>query len=127
MSSVHPDCDHAGQEVTCDRCKRTYMCSPSDDYYCTPVGDHSCEACLVGGLQLFTVEVDTLEDLVATCRRCRHSITRLPGGPWVDATGWEFCPKTGPHEPMPAGLPGAPVEVPGIPDEPEPRLWGEPS
>jgi hypothetical protein len=73
-------------------------------------------------MKLHTV---TLDDQLATCQHCRLSITRRPGQEhWVDATGWELCPKSGLHEPMPAGQPGAPVEVPGIPDEPEPRLWG---
>lgn len=117
---MHPACDHAGKEVTCDRCGRTYVCAPSDDYYCTPAGDHSCEACLVGGLPLVT-----LDDLVATCRDCRLSITRRPGQKyWADASGWEICPKGELHEPVPAGSPGEPVPVPGIPVEPEPRMWG---
>lgn len=130
MTGVHAACDNAGKKVTCDRCGRTYVCSPSDDYYCTPDGRHSCESCLIGGLQLITVDVDTvgLEDLVATCRNCRLSITRRPGEKyWADASGWEFCPRPGEsglHEPVPAGQAGAPLEVPGIPDEPEPRLWG---
>jgi hypothetical protein len=42
----------AYQEVTCDRCGRTYICSPSDDFYETAEGDHCCEQCLLGGLRL---------------------------------------------------------------------------
>lgn len=126
MTAMHAACDHAGKQVTCDRCGRVYVCGPSDDYYCTPDGDHSCESCLIGGLQLLTVDVDGgLDDLVATCRYCRHSITRKPGEQyWADATGWELCAGSRHHEPVPAGLPGAPVEVPGDPCEPEPRMWG---
>jgi hypothetical protein len=67
----------------------------------------------------------TLEDLIASCRKCWLSITQQPGQEhWLDASGCEICPKSGLHEPVPAGQPGAPVEVPGIPEEPEPRLWG---
>lgn len=122
MTDLHPACDNAGKTVTCDRCGRTYVCGPSDDYYCTPEGDHSCESCLIGWLQL-----NTLDDLIATCQKCRLSITRRPDQEhWTDASGWEFCPKRGGfHEPVPAGQSGAATEVPGLPAEPEPRLWGE--
>lgn len=127
MSSVHPACDNAGKTVTCDRCRRTYVCTPSDDYYCTP-DDHCCEACLIGGLPVFVVEV-------ATCRHCGHSISRRPGRDWwEDASGWTRCMKAGVgdagnigqaripgHEPMPGGLAGAPVEVPGTPSQPDPQ------
>lgn len=49
---AHVDCDNAYKQVTCDRCGRTYTCTPSSDYYCTPEGDHCCEPCLLGGLRL---------------------------------------------------------------------------
>jgi hypothetical protein len=48
----HSKCDYAGRQVTCDRCKRTYRCTPSSDYYCTPEDDHCCEPCLLGELRL---------------------------------------------------------------------------
>jgi hypothetical protein len=49
VSSLHPDCNHAGQRVRCERCGREYVCGPTDDYYCTPEGDHCCEPCLLTG------------------------------------------------------------------------------
>lgn len=52
----HSACDHAGKQVRCDRCGRGYVCTPADDLYCTPKGDHSCEACLIGGLPLVVVD-----------------------------------------------------------------------
>ena len=46
----HADCgSHAYQQVTCDRCHRTYQCTPADDYYCAAEGDHCCEPCLFAG------------------------------------------------------------------------------
>lgn len=68
-----------------------------------------------------TVAATGLGDEIATCQHCRLSITRRPGDEyWVDVTGWELCPKSGLHKPAQAGEPGAPVEVPGMPIEPEP-------
>jgi hypothetical protein len=47
----HANCGgHAYQQVTCDRCKRTYQCTPSSDYYCAAEGDHCCEPCLLTGI-----------------------------------------------------------------------------
>ena len=43
----HSRCDFGGKEVRCDRCGREFVCSPSDDLYCTDEGDHCCEGCLV--------------------------------------------------------------------------------
>lgn len=40
------------QSVQCDRCKRTYTCTPWDDHYQTSRGDHCCEACLLDGRPL---------------------------------------------------------------------------
>ena len=51
MSDPHADCPSvAWQQVTCDRCKRTYQCTPADDYYCAADGDHCCEPCLMAGM-----------------------------------------------------------------------------
>lgn len=50
LTTDHTDCDYAGKQVRCDRCGARYVCSPLADFYCTPAGDHCCEACLVGGL-----------------------------------------------------------------------------
>lgn len=52
---AHDNCDTASrayQMVTCDRCKRTYQCTPSSDFYCAAEGDHCCEPCLLGGTRL---------------------------------------------------------------------------
>jgi hypothetical protein len=50
----HIDCDpdaRAYTEQTCDRCQRTLIVTPSDDFYCADGSpDHVCEACLTGGL-----------------------------------------------------------------------------
>lgn len=54
----HSNCDHAWQQVTCDRCQRTYQCTPADDFYCAAAGDHCCEPCLIGGLPLHVVRID---------------------------------------------------------------------
>lgn len=54
-SLLHPDCDNAGKQVTCDRCGAQYTCTPSSDYYCTPEGDHCCERCLIGNMKLITI------------------------------------------------------------------------
>lgn len=51
----HSQCNNAWKQVTCDRCKRTYQCTPSNDFYCASEGDHCCEPCLLGGLPLHTV------------------------------------------------------------------------
>jgi len=40
--------ENAWKYVTCDRCGRTFMCTPSDDFYCVDGSpDHCCESCLV--------------------------------------------------------------------------------
>ena len=46
----HSTCNFAWKQVRCDRCGRTYQCTPSDDHYCSAEGDHCCEPCLIGGL-----------------------------------------------------------------------------
>lgn len=47
----HATCgSKAYQQVTCDRCKRTYQCTPTDDFYCAAEGDHCCEPCLLGDM-----------------------------------------------------------------------------
>lgn len=46
MELNHDRCDNAWKPVQCDRCKRRYTCSPTDDLYCTDV-DHCCESCLL--------------------------------------------------------------------------------
>ncbi len=44
----HANCgSNAGKTVTCDRCWRTFVCTPRDDFYCAAEGDHCCEACLM--------------------------------------------------------------------------------
>jgi hypothetical protein len=48
----HSACDFAYKQVTCDRCGRTYQCTPADDHYCAAEGDHCCQPCLTGGLPL---------------------------------------------------------------------------
>jgi hypothetical protein len=47
------------QEVKCDRCGREYQCTPWDDYYETPAGDHCCEPCLLKGKTLIATIVET--------------------------------------------------------------------
>jgi hypothetical protein len=51
MIDHHAACNsdmYAWQRVTCDRCGRTYQCTPSDDFYCAyDSPDHCCESCLV--------------------------------------------------------------------------------
>lgn len=57
--TIHENCGGNGYEqVTCDRCGRTYTCTPSDDYYCGfPEGDHCCERCLLKGMSVKTMTV----------------------------------------------------------------------
>jgi hypothetical protein len=51
--NLHANCpDVAYKPVTCDRCGRQYVCTPSQDYYCAAEGDHCCEPCLIGNLPL---------------------------------------------------------------------------
>lgn len=52
----HSNCSYEWQNVTCDRCGRVYQCTPSDDFYCTPEGDHCCESCLTGGSEVVVVD-----------------------------------------------------------------------
>jgi hypothetical protein len=53
----HADCpSYAGQEVTCDRCGKTYRCTPAADYYCAVEGDHCCEPCLTNGRRIVVAE-----------------------------------------------------------------------
>lgn len=55
----HANCGgNAYKPVQCDRCRRTYKCSPWDDYYCSPEGDHCCESCLVGGKQIAYIDLE---------------------------------------------------------------------
>lgn len=57
MASTHDQCGgNAGKQVTCDRCGRSYVCSPWDDYYCATDGDHCCESCLVGGVKVAYID-----------------------------------------------------------------------
>jgi len=46
----------AYKEVTCDECVRTYICTPSDDYYHTPDGRGICEPCLLREAGLDRIE-----------------------------------------------------------------------
>ena len=64
---MHEDCGgNAYKQVTCDRCGRTYTCSPSDDYYCNfPEGDHSCEACLLADMGVSEMTVMTAAEAAA--------------------------------------------------------------
>lgn len=61
MTKVHPDCDNAGKQVRCDRCGREYVCTPWDDFYCTPEGDHCCEQCLIGDLPLHVIPAGEIQ------------------------------------------------------------------
>lgn len=56
QQAAHADCDFADKQVTCDRCGRTYVCSPWDDFYCAAEGDHCCERCLVSGRQIANID-----------------------------------------------------------------------
>jgi hypothetical protein len=59
----HANCpSFALQQVTCDRCGRTFQCTPVDDFYCSADGDHCCEQCLLGGLVLVNLAVDELPE-----------------------------------------------------------------
>jgi len=44
----------------------------------------------------------------ASCQHCDKPLRRLENGHWVDAKGGYNCAKDLRHEPMPAGLEGAP-------------------
>ena len=55
----HENCkpsDRAYKDVTCDRCNRTFVCTPSSDFYCAAEGDHCCEPCLIGGRTLTVID-----------------------------------------------------------------------
>jgi hypothetical protein len=44
----HENCtNNAYKPVTCDRCGRSYVCTPDADFYCAAEGDHCCESCLL--------------------------------------------------------------------------------
>ena len=59
MIPGHESCGgNGGKQVRCDRCGRAYVCSPWDDFYCTPAGDHCCESCLVGGAPIAYVDLE---------------------------------------------------------------------
>lgn len=48
----HADCDGSiGQSVTCDRCGRTWTCTPPDPYYCVAGGGHRCDTCMDGSAE----------------------------------------------------------------------------
>jgi hypothetical protein len=50
--------DARRQWVKCERCKREYQCTPSDDYYDnTSLDDGVCEACLLLGIGLTKSDV----------------------------------------------------------------------
>lgn len=53
---AHRNCNYAWKQVRCDRCGRTYQCTPSDDYYCVAEGDHCCESCLLRGRSLIVLD-----------------------------------------------------------------------
>ena len=53
--AAHTACDNADKTVTCDRCGRTYVCTPSDDFYCAAEGDHCCERCLLRDRNLLEI------------------------------------------------------------------------
>lgn len=55
----HSACNFAYRQVTCDRCGKTYRCTPFTDYYCAPEGDHCCEACLLDGRQIAVIDIDS--------------------------------------------------------------------
>jgi hypothetical protein len=55
----HENCkavSRAYTEVTCDRCARTFLCTPSSDFYCAAEGDHCCEPCLINGRELIVID-----------------------------------------------------------------------
>jgi len=56
--SAHTTCpDFAWQNVTCDRCRRKFQCTPWDDFYCAADSpDHCCESCLVRGHRIAYVD-----------------------------------------------------------------------
>jgi hypothetical protein len=56
------------QRVTCRDCKRTYQCTPEDDYYgATTVDDGQCFGCLLiaNGMQPDTTPVLVIDETYA--------------------------------------------------------------
>lgn len=50
---AHGNCPAwAWMRVTCQRCGRRYVCTPTDDYYCAAEGDHCCHGCLISAAGL---------------------------------------------------------------------------
>lgn len=55
--SAHENCgSNAYKPVKCDRCKREFVCTPWDDFYCAVEGDHCCERCLIGTAKLTVID-----------------------------------------------------------------------
>lgn len=93
----HAQCDprsRTGTTVQCDRCQRTLVVSPLDDFYCAAEGDHCCERCLIGGLPLQVIDSPDCED------------SPLPAGLAPDHEVWIAIPRRRVeyHQPTPAGL-----------------------
>lgn len=65
------------QNVECDRCGRKYQCTPGDDHYETPQGDHCCELCLLGGKPLLYL----IEQEDGTVAGPYGPLAPLPTGP----------------------------------------------
>lgn len=61
----HSKCSNAYKQVTCDRCGRTYTCTPSADLYCMPKGDHCCETCLCIDMRVSKITTVTPDDLTS--------------------------------------------------------------
>lgn len=56
---AHEDCPDWGYlHVQCQRCKRKYQCTPFDDFYCTPEGDHACGPCLFKGRPVAHIDLE---------------------------------------------------------------------
>jgi hypothetical protein len=59
----HANCpDWAWRRVTCQRCRRHYVCTPGEDYYCAAEGDHCCESCLVAAVGLRPDQIEIWTD-----------------------------------------------------------------
>ena len=65
------------QQVNCDRCGREYQCTPWDDHYETPEGDHCCEACLLKGRPVYYL----IEQEDSTVTGPHGPLAPLPAGP----------------------------------------------
>jgi hypothetical protein len=83
-----PAFDARWQEVTCRDCKRTYTCTPEDDYYGEPDGGQPesaisgvCFGCMLkrGGLDAQTTPVEVINLTGAGTDPC-DLLLKPPGG-----------------------------------------------